>query len=434
MKNLFGTDGIRSTINQGPLTEKNLRQLGHAIGHWATNNFEKPVKILVGYDTRSSCPTILHYLAQSLLQYCVELYDSGIVPTPVICKLVKEEDFDLGIIISASHNTAEYNGIKIVGKDQKLDSLAESAISTLYSQNSYSDINTTNQLQTYQQADQLYHIFISAWFAQDFLQSVKIVLDCAQGATYTLAPKIFAYCGADVITINAQPDGQNINENCGSTCPQTITKAVFVHQADWGIAFDGDGDRVLLVDKYGHVYDGDEILTILTHNPLFKKSAVVGTIMSNQGLGKYLQEKNKTFLRASVGDKQVYSMMQQYDALIGGEPSGHIIVKPFSYGGDGIFTALLCIETIIKQSITKPLLTKFTQISCHIPVNTEKNLTDDPIATIIKKYETAINPGRIVVRYSGTEPLLRIMAESENHQTGSTIVSNLKHELESILL
>ncbi|MBP6869512.1 hypothetical protein KBC04_01385 [Candidatus Babeliales bacterium] len=433
MKTIFGTDGIRDKIHHGPLTTENLTQLGHAIGQWVTNNFEKPVKILIGYDTRSSCSLILDTLCDSILQYPVELFNGKILPTPVICKLVKEEEFDLGIIISASHNLADYNGIKIVKKEGKISAFAESAITQLYQHEKFINQIPKNILKTYDQASQLYQIFITAWFEASFLQGKKIVLDCAHGATYKIAPKIFEHFEAEIITINNHPDGHNINLQCGSTCPQNITHAVLTHQADWGISFDGDGDRVIIVDKNGHNYDGDEILSILAQHSLFKKSPIVGTIMSNQGLGQYLQEKNKIFFRASVGDKHVYTMMQQYQAMLGGEPSGHIIIEPFSYSGDGIFTALLFIDTIIKEHVSAPLFQKFTQISTSIDITNRHDLRQEPYASIIKKYETQLNPGRLVVRYSGTEPILRIMTESDNKETATTIAYQLKHELASIL-
>lgn len=429
MKNIFGTDGIRDKIHHGPLTTENLTQLGHAIGQWAVNNLEKPIKILIGYDTRSSCSLILDSLSNSILQYPVELFNGKVIPTPVICKLVKEEEFDLGIIISASHNLAEYNGIKIVKKDAKISALAESAITQLYYHEKFNNNVTKNVLQPYDQANQLYQIFITAWFEAEFLQGKKIVLDCAHGATYKLAPKIFEHFGAQLIIINNHPDGHNINLQCGSTCPDNITNAVITNQADWGVSFDGDGDRVIIVDKDGHIYDGDEVLAVLSQHSMFKKSSIVGTIMSNQGLGQYLQEKNKIFFRASVGDKHVFQMMQQYQAMLGGEPSGHIIVEPFSYSGDGIFTALLFIDTLLKEKIHLPIFKKFAQVLTHIDITTQHDLKQEPYAQIIKRYETQLNPGRLIVRYSGTEPILRIMIESDNQTTATTIASQLKQEL-----
>lgn len=434
MKNIFGTDGIRDKIHQGPLAQENLAQLGHAIGQWVTNNFEKPIKILIGYDTRSSCNSILDTLSKSILQYPVELFNGNVIPTPVICKLVRDEDFDLGIIISASHNLAEYNGIKIVKKNAKLSAFAESAITQLYYHEKFIDHATTNVMHEYDQANQLYEIFITAWFEPSFLKNQKIVIDCAQGATYKIAPTIFKHFDADVVFINNNPDGLNINLECGSTKPENITRAVLQHQADWGIAFDGDGDRVIIIDKNGHNYDGDEILGVLTEHALFKKSPVVGTIMSNQGLGQHLQEKNKIFFRASVGDKHVYQMMQQYHAMIGGEPSGHIIIEPFSYAGDGIFTSLLFLDTIIKEKINFPIFQKFAQVSTQIQITNKPDLQDEPYASIINKYKNMTNSGRLIVRYSGTEPVLRIMVESDNQQKSTLIAHQLQDELQQILM
>lgn len=433
MKNIFGTDGIRDKVHHGALTQDNLKQLGHAIGQWATNNFEKPVKILMGYDTRSSCSSILEILSQSILQYPVELFNGKILPTPIICKLLREEDFDLGIIISASHNLAEYNGIKIVKKHSKISAFSESAITQLYHHEKFIDKAPTNSLVEYDQASQLYEIFITAWFESNFLENKKIVLDCAYGATYKIAPKIFEHFNAQLIVINNNPDGNNINLNCGSTHPENITLAVLQHQADWGIAFDGDGDRILIVDKNGHNYDGDEILSVLTEHALFKKSSVVGTVMSNQGLGQYLQEKNKVFFRSPVGDKHVYTMMQQYHAMIGGEPSGHVIIEPFSYSGDGIFTALLFLDTIIKEQIKKPILHKFAQVLSQISITHRQDLQAEPFSSLIKKYEQIVQPGRLIIRYSGTEPILRIMVETDNQKKSTDIAHQLENELKFLL-
>jgi len=433
MKNIFGTDGIRDKVNHGILTTENLEQLGHAIGQWATNNLEKPINVLIGSDTRSSCSFILEALSKSLTQYSMTIFNGHILPTPVICKLAKEEDFDLGIIISASHNTAEYNGIKIVKKDSKLCTLAEGAITQLYYNEKFVNSAQKNSLIEYHQANQLYEIFITAWFESNFLKGKKIVLDCADGATYQLAPKIFKNFEAELIVINNHPNGENINLKSGSTHPENITNAVFAHKADWGISFDGDGDRVIIVDKNGYNYDGDEILSILTKHTLFKKSSVVGTIMSNQGFCQYLQEKNKVFFRSAVGDKHVYKMMQQYEALLGGEPSGHIIIDPFSYSGDGIFTSLLFLDTILKEKIDAPLFKKFAQVSTHINAATKQDLTEQPFDTIIKKYENKINPGRLIVRYSGTEPILRIMVETTDKDASFDVAQQLKTELESTL-
>jgi phosphoglucosamine mutase len=433
MKNIFGTDGIRDKINQGHLTRENVTQLGHAIGQWATNNFEKPIKILVGYDTRSSCQTILQTLCNSLLQHQVEVFNGNILPTPIVCKLVREEEFDLGIIISASHNLAEYNGIKIVKKHAKISALSESAITQLYYQEKFTEQKTNNVLQPYDHASQIYQIFITAWFESDFLRGKKIVIDCAHGANFEIAPKIFEQFGADIIRLNNKPNGTNINLDCGSIHPELVQQKTVELQADWGIAFDGDGDRVIIVDKDGHVFDGDEILAILTHHQLFKKTPVVGTIMSNQGLGQFLQQKNKVFFRSAVGDKHVYTMMQQYHAMIGGEPSGHIIVEPFSYSGDGIFTALLCIDTLNKESIKLPVFERFYQFSTHIQVTTKPSLTQEPFASVIKHYENLVNEGRLVIRYSGTEPILRIMVESAHQTSSQNIALALKKELEPLL-
>lgn len=430
MSNIFGTDGIREKIHQGCLSEKNLIKLGHAIGTWANENFQKPTRILLGHDTRSSCSIIIDHLLESLLQYNVTIFDGKTLPTPVVCKLVQEEDFDLGIIISASHNLADYNGIKLVKKHAKASNLAESAITHHYLHDPIINKPETGSIQSYDQATQLYQILITAWFDTEFLENKTIVLDCAHGATYKLAPKIFEVMGAKVITINDHPDGHNINLQCGSTQPQNLQQAVLKHKADWGIAFDGDGDRCLIVDTTGKIYNGDDMLATLAYHPRLETKQVVGTIMSNHGLANYFEQQDKIFRRAAVGDKQVHHMMQQHDIVLGGEPSGHIIVKPFSYSGDGIFTSLLFLDTLIRYKKNLPEWTKYAQTTCNLQVTHKPSLEEIPFKEIIAKYDDEVIPGRTIVRYSGTEPLLRVTVEHEDAEKAYDIAQKLYCELE----
>lgn len=430
MSNIFGTDGIREKIHQGCLTEPNLMKLGHALGAWITENFEKPTKILLGHDTRSSCSIIIDHLLQSLIQYDVIIFDGKTLPTPVVCKLVQEEDFDIGIIISASHNLADYNGIKLVKKNGKTSAFAESAITYHYLHDTVIEKPKKGKLVSYDQASQIYQIFVTAWFETEFLQNSTVVLDCAHGATYKLARKLFEQMGAKVITINDHPDGHNINLQCGSTNPQAIKQAVQEYQADWGIAFDGDGDRVIIIDRACKIYDGDDILAVLAQHPRLSSNAIVGTIMSNQGLAYHFKQNNIPFYRSTVGDKNVHTMMQNYGSLLGGEPSGHIIVQPFSYCGDGIFTALLFLDTFIQDNASCPIWQKFTQTTHNLDVNVKPDLQKEPFASIIQAYQDTINPGRIIVRYSGTEPVLRIMVEHANADIAYEITQKLYSELE----
>jgi len=433
--NLFGTDGIRRTIGIPPLCAQNLPKLGYAIGQWTHNYYGKNPHILIAHDTRGSCSFVKASLKAGLLQHALTIHDAHVLPTPAVCQLTSQEDiFNLGIVISASHNPYQDNGIKLIdGKQGKLSLHHELAISQLFfcsSKTTPNYMNLGNDI-PFLYGRQQYIDTITKHFPNNFLRNKKIVLDCAHGATYLVAPTIFRQLGADVITINNQPNGTNINENCGVLYPHQLQKAVIDNNANIGFAFDGDGDRVMAVNKNGELKDGDDLLVLLLEHPLYNKEhTVVGTIMTNQGLEVHLQKNNKQLIRTAVGDKYVAEQLEQHQLTLGAEQSGHIILRDYLNTGDGIFTALRILESI-NYTYNYDLLTfkKFPQILINVPVSQKKDLAAIPLVNVIDYHKAQLTNGRLIVRYSGTENVLRVMVENDDVQQAQLIGTALSQAL-----
>jgi len=444
-RNMFGTDGIRRTVGVYPFTFDALPRLGSAIAQWAIEKYGKNPTILVGCDTRLSCDSVRTALTLGLLRHGITVYDGGVLSSPAVCFLTKNNDlFNCGIIISASHNPYEANGAKITGKNNpKLTLEDEQRITELFNANQDYPINYSNlgKQKYWPQAEQEYVEQIINRLKPNFLQGYTIVLDCANGATHRLAPCIFERCGARVIPLHDDPNGININEKCGSQYPESLQEAVRKYKADAGFAFDGDGDRVIAVTRViaGSdkciVKDGDDILALLLDNQHYAdQQYVVGTIMTNEGFNVYLNEKNKTLLRTPVGDKYVAQKLEEIGANLGGEQSGHTILCDYLKTGDGIMTALRVMETIINaNNMDMNTFERYPQILINIPIKIRRDLTQEPLAGIIKKYENLLHSGRILVRYSGTENLIRVMVESLDEKNIKTIARNLANEIKNIL-
>ena len=280
-----------------------------------------------------------------------------------------------------------------------------------------------------------YVVRIISYFDSHLLKGKKIVLDCANGATSYVAPAIFNALGAHTIILNDQPNGTNINNQCGALHPQHLQQAVIEHAADIGFAFDGDGDRVIAVNNRGEIKDGDDLLALLSLHPEYSKyHTVVGTIMANQGLEDYLQSKGKLLLRTKVGDKYIAQEIEAYKLMVGGEQSGHIILNDYLPTGDGIFAALrTCHAISITNNWAMKTFTKYPQILVNLNVSSKKDLSTSPLSDIIEATKTKIGSGRILVRYSGTEPVLRIMAEAQDHKTAQDAVNSLCQQLLHLL-
>ncbi len=435
---LFGTDGIRQAFGNAPLTVLDLQQLGHAFATWAHKQYGDSPTIIIAHDTRASCALIKAALKTSLLQYGIAIYDAGTLPTPALYHLVTHtKKFNCGIMITASHNPHTDNGIKLIDAHTgKLSEKDEQAITTLFYQTKKPDnpICFGSDI-PYPTAAKEYTTKVQAMFPVNFLQDKKVVLDCAHGATHAIAPQLFALFGANTIVINNTPNGTNINDACGAVHPEQLQQAVVQHGADAGCAFDGDGDRVIAVNHKGKIKDGDEILALLHTHPTYKnQSTVVSTIMANEGLAVWLAKRNIKLLRTAVGDKHVAQALQKHNFLLGGEQSGHIIMSDYANTGDGIVTALRILQTMLLTD-NKNMYTfdRYPQILINVPVGVKKNLNDKMIHAVIAAYKQQLSAGRLVVRYSGTQPLLRVMVEDKKYEHAHAIGTQLAQKLKQML-
>jgi phosphoglucosamine mutase len=439
---LFGTDGIRTTVGKDPLTLKQLPRLGNAIAQWtlATSGKSNP-RILIAHDTRLSCSLIKAALKVGLLAHSLHIHDAHILPTPALCKIMQQNlEFDCGLMISASHNPYQDNGIKIIASGgKKISTHDELLITEFFSTTPCNDtihydacgidIPFVDAHRSYLQA-------LRSYSTHTMCQGITIVLDCAHGATSSLAPTIFEQLGARVITINSSPDGKNINQHCGSLYPEIIQKAVLALKADIGFAFDGDGDRVIAADAHGSLLDGDDILALLLAHPLYAaQDTVVGTIMSNEGFRQHLEKIDKSLLRVPVGDTHVLRTLEENNLLLGGEPSGHIIMRDYLSAADGIFTAIRIVETLLHHgSWHIDSFNRLPQVIINVPTHTKPSLQSTPIAQVIAQHEALLKNGRLVVRYSGTQNVLRIMTEDIDKESATHVAESLARTLKPQLL
>lgn len=436
--NMFGTDGIRATVGNAPFTAPDLHKMGLALGAWIVKTYGENATVLIGHDTRLSCSFVKSSLKSGLLAHPVCLIDAGILPTPAVVQLALTHDaISCGIIISASHNPFQDNGIKIIdGVKGKLSAHDEQEITDLfYNPDTTCSYSQLGEERFWSNAQKAYTDHIQRFFTPNFLAGKKIVLDCANGAAFEVAPALFRLFGAEVIAFAHEPDGKNINVACGAVHPAQLQKTVLDHHADAGFAFDGDSDRVIAVNNAGEIRDGDDILALLLDHPLYKNATtVVGTIMTNKGLESWLSQRNFTLTRTPVGDKYIARTLQKENLLIGGEQSGHIILKDYLPTGDGIFTALRIMEAITTtHNESMQTFTRFPQILINVPIKAKKDLTLEPFASMLKTREEELSNGRLVVRYSGTEPILRIMIENDNKTQTEEIANTLAAELQSAL-
>ena len=436
--NIFGTDGVRNRMGQGLFTLENLPKLGSAIALWAQQKYGSNSSILLASDTRISCDFVKSALTSGLLLSPITITDAGILPTPALAQILAvNKKYSLGIMISASHNPYYDNGIKLIDSlTGKLSLQDELTISTFFNQiNSFIDYNNFGREESLADASAIYIQTICSLFSSNFLYNKTIILDTAHGATYLVAPAIFKALGATVIIINNNPDGTNINAQCGATDLASLKKNVCENKGDIGFAFDGDGDRLMLVSSSGETKNGDDILALLSQHRAYKdQKTVVATVMCNQGLEVFLQKAGKELLRTSVGDKYVVQALQENNFLLGGEQSGHIILKDLATTGDGILAALRICE-VLEETNNWGLNTfeKYPQVLLNIRVGNKKDLTSGQGRDIITTAEKHIVSGRILVRYSGTENLLRVMVEEKDLQKAETIAHNLAQELKDFL-
>lgn len=413
---LFGTDGIRGIAGRDFFSRPSLVHFAETFSLWIKRHFPNTPGVIIIADTRISGDWIKSCISSVFLIRGIPIYDAGILPTPAAQTLLEHHPkCSVVLIISASHNPAKDNGIKIVLRTGKMTSQEEQSLEELLQNKT--DLSEKVQfahLQKIVDAELMYQATVLSPFKPTLLTGITIALDCAHGATYKVAPAIFSSLGANVILCNARPNGTNINESCGSQFPQDLQKTVLDYKADIGFAFDGDGDRVIAVSKTGEIKDGDDLLVILSqHHQYSSEKIVIGTHLSNKGCENYFINNGKTFIRAAVGDKYVAQKMEETNALLGGEPAGHLILANFLKSGDGIRAALMVLDQIITtHNWELATFTKYPQVHASIPVVHRFDLSTKPFFSLLQKAEVLTMGGRVLVRYSGTEPILRIMVES----------------------
>jgi phosphoglucosamine mutase len=433
----FGTDGIRGPADQFPFNDYTLLRLGYAIALWAREKYcvTQP-RLLIGMDTRLSCERIKKALTEGLLLGGAAVVDAGIIPTPGVCALIKNDtSFSAGVMISASHNLYTDNGIKLFDAiDCKLSKRDEDvllAMMNMWAGQHDLPVLAHGQVTHLLGAVPMYVQFVTSYFRPGFLKGRTIALDLAHGATAVCADIIFKQLGAKVVMVGNLPTGRNINDHCGALHPESLQELVMQIGADAGFAFDGDGDRIVAVNRHGEVRDGDDILYMLLDLPTYKgMPVVVGTVVSNQGLALAVEAQGKKFVRTAVGDKYIAVALKEHQVLLGGENSGHVILKDYLLTGDGIFVALKVLEVLcMRGNWAMQTFVKFPQTTINIEVAQKKNLSEEPFASIIAAYQERIDGGRLLVRYSGTEPLLRIMAEAQTSEAAGTVARDLAEAL-----
>jgi len=434
----FGTDGIRGPV-ESIITPEACLKIGHATGivmkelGWNT--------VVIGKDTRISGYMLESALQSGFIAAGVNVRLLGPIPTPGVAYLTKTLRNKFGVVISASHNDFLDNGIKIFNEDgEKISRDIEKRIEKYLSED-LSPVETSKigKAFRFDESGPRYIEFCKSTVPPNMsFSSLRIVIDCANGACYKVSPEIFEELGAEVITIGNEPDGYNINQDCGSTHPDVIKEAVIKHRADYGISLDGDGDRVILVDEKGNVLDGDDLLYILAFsnpNRTGPWSGVVGTHMSNLGLEQGIQKLGYKFIRADVGDKYVSEMLAKKGWMLGGETSGHIICKDLASTGDGTVAALKVISSLLllekRPSEVLSNYNKIPQINKAVKVTNKDIINDKELKSFIKEIESDLTIGRILVRPSGTEPKIRIMVEAPEIKVAEKFAKDIEKIIRS---
>lgn len=434
MRKLFGTDGIRGIANKEILPET-AQKVGIALGKM----FEGNGPILIGEDTRISSELLRFSLATGIISVATNVTIGFVLPTPAVSLIVRlTKNYSAGVVISASHNPIEFNGIKVFDKEGfKLEDEKEEKIEALMKKNiERSPVNIGKIIYNPNLKD-FYVDYLTKRFPLK-LDNLKIAIDTAFGATYATTPEALKKLSAKTFTINDTPDGNRINVNCGSTYPQVISDFVKKVGADVGISHDGDGDRLIMSDEQGRIIDGDDILVILGRSfkkkGLLKNNTIVSTVMTNMAIENTLKSLGINLIRANVGDRYVLQEMLKNGAILGGEQSGHIINLLESVTGDGLITALSVLEVMLEED--KPLsklvegLDRFPQVLVNAKVKDKNIINNDSFKKFVQTLNKEIKNGRILIRPSGTEPVIRIMVEGENETKIKDIAQKIKEYLE----
>ena len=435
----FSTDGIRGKVGEEPITPDFVMRLGWAIGKVLHEKGSGP--ILIGKDTRVSGYMFESALEAGLSAAGVDIRLLGPVPTPTVAYLTKNTRAEAGIVISASHNPYYDNGIKIFSRyGRKLSDAVELLIEKqLAHPLRVVAPDKLGKARRITDAARRYIEYCKNSIECD-LGGMRMVVDCANGAAYRIAPKVFEELGAEVHTIGVEPDGFNINDGCGATKPEALQQAVLAKEADIGISLDGDGDRLIMADHQGQLVDGDELLYIIAkHQRKMLNGGVVGTLMSNLGLEQALRDMDFEFYRAKVGDRYVSEMLDEKDLMLGGEQSGHIVNRNFSDTGDGIISALQVLNAMLDAGESlhalKSGMKKLPQTLMNIMLHKPVRLGDYPeIGEMIREIEEQLDdPGRVLLRPSGTEPMLRVMVEGRDAGKVHKLTRKLAGDIDELI-
>jgi phosphoglucosamine mutase len=421
----FGTDGIRGTVGHAPITPDFVMRLAHAVGRVLRQSEKNPV-VLIGKDTRISGYMLESALESGFNSAGVDVVLLGPVPTPAVAYLTRARRASLGVVISASHNPFDDNGIKFFSaKGTKLSDEWEIAVEKLVDEPpvwvSSAELGKAKRLDD---AAGRYIEFCKSTFSNEFsLKGMKIVVDAAHGAAYQIAPKVFHELGADVIAIGCSPDGLNINKDVGATHPEALVAAVKLHHADYGVALDGDADRLQFVDATGRLYNGDELLYLMVTDRIARDEVVpgvVGTLMTNMAVELAIKAKNIEFVRSKVGDRYVLEVLQEKKWLLGGEGSGHLLALDKHTTGDGLISALQVLQACVATGRTMAELLSevvlFPQVLINVRLGKDQNWqANAQLTQAIQEVEAELGQaGRVLIRASGTEPLVRVMVEARS--------------------
>lgn len=441
----FGTDGIRGRTNTAKLTPEVALKAGMAAGRIFTRG-DYPHKVVIGKDTRLSGYMIESALVSGFTAVGMNVQQFGPLPTPAVAMLTRSLRADLGVMITASHNPYEDNGIKFFGPDgQKLSDEVEMEIEALMGLGLEQGLAPSAKIGRAQRIDDSqarYIEFAKRTFPTNLrLHGLRIVIDCAHGAAYKVAPEVLWELGAEIISIGVSPDGTNINLECGSTAPQAMCSKVREVRADFGIALDGDADRVVMADEHGRIIDGDQILALIAKSwskgDKLKGGGVVGTVMSNAGLARYLKSLGLGLARSAVGDRYVLEEMAKGGFNVGGEQSGHIILSDFSTTGDGLIAALQVLAVLAQEgkpaSAAAHLFEPMPQVLENVRFKNGSPLDDERVKSSIESANARLGTsGRLLVRKSGTEPMIRVMAEGEDEKVVRAVVRQIASAIEEV--
>ncbi len=441
----FGTDGIRGRSNMFPMTPDLAMRVGIAAGTIFRRGNHRH-RVVIGKDTRLSGYMLENAMVAGFTAAGLDAFILGPIPTPAVAMLTRSLRADIGVMISASHNPYEDNGIKLFGPDgYKLSDEIEMEIEDLLEQDLASQLAKSDNIGRAKRIDGVHDRYIE--FAKRTLprdvtlHGLRVAIDCANGAAYKVAPAVLWELGADVVTIGDEPNGTNINLNCGSTHPGTLQRKVHEVRADIGIALDGDADRVIVVDEDGHVIDGDQLMAVMAEtwaeDQTLRGDGIVATIMSNLGLERFLQSKGMNLARTKVGDRYVVEHMRQHGYNVGGEQSGHIVLSDFGTTGDGLVAALQILACVKRTGRTvSEVCRRFEpvpQLLKNVRYSGGKPLEDSEVKQAIADAESELaSNGRLVIRPSGTEPLIRVMAEGDDQAQIERIVDGLVNVIASV--